>query len=71
MIGENFKRLNRNSDAKKLQDKIYELKYECGKIYTECRNTGHFDHVKHDDLSKQIEKLEYHLWGTRNGMRLT
>lgn len=63
MIGENFKRLNRNTNIKSLKGKIQNLKDQCGELYRECKNTGNFDSVKHDKLSKEIESLEYSLWG--------
>ncbi|WP_373220865.1 hypothetical protein [Mediterraneibacter gnavus] len=68
MTGENFKRIERGSDIKAIKEKIFSLQNECGKLYDECRETGVFDSVKHDLLSKEIEWQEYLLWGLRNGM---
>lgn len=68
MTGENFKRLNRNTQIKELKDKIYNLQHECGKLYREGRNTGIFDSGKHEKLSKEIDWLEYLLWGAENGI---
>lgn len=64
MVGENFKRLNRNTDINRLKDKITELKEQCGKLLNvnEIRDNG-FDSEKYDRLSKQIEWNEYLLWG--------
>lgn len=68
MTGENFKRIERNSDIKAIKEKILSLQNECGKLYQECMETGFFDSVKHDSLSKEIEWQEYLLWGLRNQM---
>lgn len=68
MIGENFKRIDRNSDIKAIKEKILSLQNECGKLYQECRETGVFDSAKHDLLSREIEWQEYLLWGLRNQM---
>ncbi len=68
MTGENFKRLNRNTQIKELKDQIYNLQNECGKLHTEGRNTGNFNGDKYYELSKQIDWLEYLLWGAREGI---
>lgn len=61
---------HRRTQIADIKDKIYELKDQCGELYRECRDTGHFDAVKHDQLSKDIEWLEYLLWGARVGHKI-
>jgi hypothetical protein len=64
MTGENFMRINRNSDVRRLKDKIIDLKHECGNLaHINTINEVGFDEVKYEKLSKEIEWNEYLLWG--------
>ncbi len=60
--------LKRNTQIADLKEEIYALQSQCGELYREVRDTGCFDSEKHDRLSKEIEWLEYLLWGARNGI---
>lgn len=68
MIGENFKRLNRNTEVKGLQNNIYDLQNKCGELMIVARNTGKALPEKFWELSKEIEWQEYLLWGAKEGM---
>jgi hypothetical protein len=64
MTGENFMRLNRNSDINRIKDKIIDLKHECGRLaHINTINEVGFDEEKYDKLCKQIKWQEYLLWG--------
>jgi hypothetical protein len=58
--------LKRNTEIDSLKEKILALQSKCGELYRECRDTGDFNSFEHAKLSKEIEYLEYLLWGARN-----
>lgn len=68
MTGENFKRLNRNTQIKGLQEKIYNLQDECAKEIKLVKETGNNLSEKFWELTKEIEWQEYLLWGAKEGI---
>lgn len=60
--------LKRNTQTKELQAKIYDLQDQCGELTRVAKDAG--DHLPERfwKLSKEIEWLEYLLWGSRNGI---
>ena len=67
MTGENFKRIERGADVKRLKEKIRKLEDQCVKLLNvnEVRENG-FDEEKYNNISREIEWTEYLLWGQRN-----
>lgn len=68
MTGENFKRLNRNTQIKDLQKKIYELQDECGELMRISKETESNLDDKYWILTKEIEWNKYLLWGATKGI---
>lgn len=68
MIGENFKRLNRNTQTKELQNKIYDLQNQCGNLMRISKNTESHLPEKYYEILKEIEWNEYLLWGSKNNI---
>lgn len=68
MTGENFMRIERGSDIKRLKEKIYSLKNKCGDLCNvNTINEKGFDEEEYSKLCKEIEWQEYLLWGlTKN-----
>jgi hypothetical protein len=60
--------LKRNTQISELKEKILNLQEKCGILYRECSETGNFNSLEHERLSKEIELTEYLLWGARNGV---
>lgn len=63
MTGENFLRLNRGTDIKRIKEKILKLRNEWADIYY---NQDGFDITKIsklDEISKEIQWQENLLWG--------
>lgn len=64
MTGENFKWVNRGTDAKKIKDEISRLERECGQLIQDAKEAEeHLDWDKYSELLRQIEWQEYLLSG--------
>jgi len=68
MTGENFKRLNRNTLYKEIQNKICDLRNQCGELARAAKDTESHLPEKFWKLTKEIEWNEYLLWGEVNNI---